>query len=401
MKRFWHSRLIRHSRLVTPPTWAVCTFVAFLLLFEWLAGVPLRGQLAVQPPELGFPAVLLIGLGTFVFGIYRVAAFNPYFRPAYREWLRLTAWRSPQPLPLGPITLTLADLGLLLLAAGLLWVRHPGISPFRIAVIFSAAYLLCLALGLQNSGPRGFGYAVIFGLGGVFMSVPDLLLESGILIATYLVAWGGLRLALIKLREIDAGAIERHLVMPTTTPLRSAEISPLFVGWPFGYLGPKRHVPHLSTFDAVCLSLLGGWSLASAMRFISYVQEPGPQTAENLRLLVVMSFGGASLLIFGRMLGCAVHHRPPISLLGRLATLRLIIPTYDRAFVAPFASLVLLWSLAPRMLANPGPPSILAMSSLLTAALLIGLVPGPSFRDWSLTCDCRIAPAKVPERPAK
>jgi hypothetical protein len=401
MKRFWYSRVVRHSRLVTPPTLALGTFAFFLFLFEWMGGVPRNGQLGVQTPEMGYPAVTVLLIGTVVFGIYRVAAFNPYFRPAYREWLKLTAWRSPQPLPLGPVTLTLGDLVLLTLAAGILWVRHPGVSPFLVAFLFSGSYLLCLAMALKNSGPRGFGYAVLFGLGGMMMSLTDPLLEAGVTVATYLVAWGGLRLALIKLRELDAGIVERYLVMPTTTPLRSAEISPLFVGWPFGYLGPKRNLPQLAVFDAVCVSVLGGWLLAAGMRLLGYLEDPGSETAENERVFVVIAFVAASMLICARVLGCAIHHRSPISLLGRLVTLRWIIPSHDRMFVAPLAGLVLLWWLSPRVLANQGPPSIVAASSLLTAALLVGLVPGPSFRDWSMTCECRIAPSKVPDRTVK
>jgi hypothetical protein len=89
-------------------------------------------------------------------------------------------------------------------------------------------------------------------------------------------------------------------------------------------------------------------------------------------------------------------HRPPISVFGRLATGRWIIPSYDRAFLAPVVGLVVLGSLLPHFIGINMHPSPLELPLVVTAVLLIALVPGPSFQTWSLTCESRIS-AKKPQ----
>ena len=37
----------------------------------------------------------------FAYGLWRVAAFHPCYRPGYREWLKTVAWNPQLPLPLG------------------------------------------------------------------------------------------------------------------------------------------------------------------------------------------------------------------------------------------------------------------------------------------------------------
>ncbi len=96
------------------------------------------------------------------------------------------------------------------------------------------------------------------------------------------------------------------------------------------------------------------------------------------------------------MLAFWINLRPPISILGRLATFRWVIPSYDRAFVAPIAGIVFLWGFAGRELFRPGSQSIVGVSILLTVALLVVFLPGPSLRTWALTSECRIVALKPP-----
>jgi hypothetical protein len=395
VKRLWYSEPVRNCRRVSPPPWPAAVFLFFLLAaeaFAWRLGVP---GLAVRPPEVGIPAILVLGLGTTFYGIYRVFGFHPNLRPRYREWLRITAWHSPQRLPLGPVTLTLMDGILLLVATALLWARHPTIPPLRAALIFSVSYLLSMAFALLTSGPRGFGYAVLFGIGGILMAASDLVLGIGIALTTYFVAWGGLRLALINLREVDTKSIERYFLRVAPRGIRAAEISTVFVGWPFGYLGPNRTLPHASAFDVVCLAGLAGWLLASFRVFFCYVVGPGV-TDEDLRLLGCLAYVGATMACGLRMLVFWINHRPPISVLGRLATFRWVIPSYDRAFAAPLAGMLVLWGFADLVLLRRGPPSLAGVSLLLTVALLVAFLPGPSLRTWALTSECRIVAQKPP-----
>ena len=83
-------------------------------------------------------------------------------------------------------------------------------------------------------------------------------------------------------------------------------------------------------------------------------------------------------------------YRPPISLLGRIATGRWIIPSYDRALVAPLAGLLIVGAALPRLISVSAQPSAFEMPILVTTVLLVVLLSGPTFRDWALTSECRI-----------
>jgi hypothetical protein len=115
-----------------------------------------------------------------------------------------------------------------------------------------------------------------------------------------------------------------------------------------------------------------------------------------LRLLGCLAYVGATMACGLRMLVFWINHRPPISVLGRLATFRWVIPSYDRAFAAPLAGMLVLWGFADLVLLRRGPPSLAGVSLLLTAALLVAFLPGPSLRTWALTSECRIVAQKPP-----
>ncbi len=396
MKRLWFSEPIRNCRLVTPPAWPTTIFFLLLLLAEWFIGGMGRGGLAVRIPELGIPALLILGVGTTLYGVYRVFGFHPNLRPKYREWLRGTAWHSPQPLPLGPVTLTLMDVVLLSLATALLWTRHPTIPPLRAVLIFSVGYLLSMALALVTSGPRPFGYAVIFGLGGMFMTMSDPVLACGIALTTYCVAWGVLRMALINLREVDPKKIERSFVQQPRG-IRAAEISTMYVGWPFGYLGPNRTLPYVAPFDVVCLAGLAGWLLAAFLIFYTNASD-SPVKSDDLRVWASIAYVAGTVGCLSRILAFTVNHRPPIRFLGRLATLRFVIPSYDRAFAAPIAGVLVLWGFSGLVLVRRAPPSIPGVAILLTIALIVAFLPGPSLRTWALTSECRIVGHAPPQQ---
>jgi hypothetical protein len=388
VKRFWYSEAIRNARLAFPPSWPLAIFGLFLLFFEYFFW-----QTEERIGGTDGPAIVVLQFGVSLYGVYRVAAFHPNLRPAYREWLRTTCWRSPQPLPLGSVTLTLTDALLLLSALGLMWYRHPERSPDLPIQFFAVAYLLCMAFALLTGGPRGFGYAVTFGLGGMMMSARSPALACGVALATYLVAWIGLRRALNDLRLIETSSIERWFVKQVPAGIRAADFSSVNVGWPFGHLAPNRTVPRLPAFDGVSISLLAGWLLASFLRFAD-VSDNRFRPSDDVKFFVVLAFFVATLLIVGRVFVHVLNHRPPIKVFGRLVTFRWIIPSYDCAFAAPLAGLLILWGVGPWMLQKPGPPSIVGVSVLLATALLVGLVPGPTFGNWMLTSECRIVPQK-------
>ena len=91
---------------------------------------------------------------------------------------------------------------------------------------------------------------------------------------------------------------------------------------------------------------------------------------------------------FGRLCYYLMIGMPPISLLGRVATGRLILPGYDKIFIAPVCAAGL-----ALVMANVHSP-IFTMpawagitSGFVSAVLLAG---GPTLADWKLTGEYRI-----------
>jgi hypothetical protein len=417
VKRWWYSPAIRNSRLVLPSTGFLVVYAGLLLFAEGLdwysrPEVTRFAQPRVQSPR-SLELIFLLG-GAVVYGVYRVIAFHPVFRPAYRNWLATTCWRSQQTLPLGPVSLTLTDAFLMLLATGLLFSQFSYLSPFLAVLFFAIAYLLLLTFSLLSSGPRAYAYAVLFGLGWVMTWGTQPTLACGIALATHLVAEFGLRRGLARVADQELkpapganrsefgkafAAFNNVSARTGASATERARRDPPNLGWPFGYLGPFLAPIRLPVFDAVCVALLAGWLLASLMSCVREIYGAGPSGEDAARNAALFAGFAATVVLGGRMLHLITNYRSSISLVGRLATFRCLIPSYDCAFVAPFAGLVLLTSLGPVLLGVTGEPSIVKVSSLLAVSLLVGLVPGPTQRDWILTSECRIVPMKPPQPP--
>jgi hypothetical protein len=85
---------------------------------------------------------------------------------------------------------------------------------------------------------------------------------------------------------------------------------------------------------------------------------------------------------------------PPLSLLGRVARRRPIIPGYDKVFVAPLLALLVAVPLgcvalaAAPILGGYGSETLLSAAVTLTWWILVGM--GPGLEAWRLTGNCRI-----------
>jgi len=328
------------------------------------------------------------------FGFYRATAFHPYFRESYRKWLITTCWRVGRPLPLGPVTLTFSDALLVALTTALLWHAHTTVPLFAVAGLFAAVYLLRIAFSLLREGPRGGGYAVAFGLLGmlIFGSEPEF--ACLVAVPTYLVAWLGLRRSLARLPHYEQGQLSK-LIASMNVPRGQRPAFQVASAWPFGYLAPHISAAGLPRFDATCIALLAGWTLfcltaASNERNAGFVLPD--REAAGFALLGWLLCGFS---VLARLSAYCISYPPPISLFGRLATGRWIIPGYDRALVAPIGGLLIWWWLAPALSEVLHVPTAIGLSISLTLALLAVLVPGPSYRDWVLASPCRMVPTKL------
>jgi hypothetical protein len=85
-----------------------------------------------------------------------------------------------------------------------------------------------------------------------------------------------------------------------------------------------------------------------------------------------------------------IGYAPPISLLGRLATGRLVIPGYDVVFAAPLAVAMVAW-LLPEAAVGIAVPSLIAIPVTAAIAVWLSLALPPRRAVWHYTGQHRIA----------
>jgi hypothetical protein len=356
--------MIRWLSVVVPP-WALAgavTFIflleAFFLTLEWRLNVPFHSF-----EDDGVFLRVLAFLAAF-YALFRVWAFHPALRSAYRNWLSLTPWTLKKPLPLGPVHLVLQDLLLLSIAVGLCWPRA-GIGSLAFVKAFLGCYVGALGFTHLKTGQKAWAYPIAFGVGFMilFVQTPLFFLFAGV---SYVVALLGLRasLACFPWREEP---LMQHLPGPMTNWMS--------LGWPFGRLGPRRS-KEFKLIDVFLTGLLAGWVV---FVFGSRLK------LENAAMATPFVFGAACCRIFLYCNG----YMPPLSLFGRLALGRLIIPGYDKVFLAPLVT-VLVCVAATTLPIWSGISHIVAVSIGVTASWWILFGMGPNLNTWRLTGSHRI-----------
>jgi hypothetical protein len=157
-------------RVVLPPWWSVILFAVGLVACELLAHWAMRGFEGwgvvnwddVQSREFAWlvhrPRDGWLAAGVIAYGLYRVMAMHPFYRPAYAEWLSQTPWHGRLPLALGAGVPRSA--GWLDLSVALVGVTRPfetGIP--RVGCVVSASLPGCIHRASASHGrdcPRVF-----------------------------------------------------------------------------------------------------------------------------------------------------------------------------------------------------------------------------------------------------
>src|SRR5262249_56326467 len=98
------------------------------------------------------------------------------------------------------------------------------------------------------------------------------------------------------------------------------------LGWPFDIIRPRDVAVSISYRDGLMLSLLLGWWMYVILQRI----DPQARFGANFVLVFIAQFA-----IAGRIGTYCWGYAPPISLWGRIFTLRWVIPGYDYVFLAP------------------------------------------------------------------
>jgi hypothetical protein len=299
---------------------------------------------------------------------------------AYQAWLAATPWTSRQPLPLGPIHLVLQDVVLVGCVVLLGWLNGDGWALY-IPQLFLAVYLLLLGKSLFWTGDWPWGYAVVFGVGLVVRLWHDLPAGLSAAVLTYAVGYLGLRRSLAHFPwTIQWSRLVGMLGITVNTESGAADI----LGWPYGRLAPRAASPPVGVplHHALLISALVGWWTFAGVSLVPNAED------QQLVLLFVLLF--VALAVPGIRFGIYCDgYAAPISLLGRLATGRWIIPGYDQVFVAPL--------LAVAAGSTLGGASVLlrldlvlALPVVIAVVLFLSLGLGPSLQVWRLTGNHRI-----------
>lgn len=361
--------LVAWLRAVSPPAWAV---LVFLFMYGLVEGMYLWVEQAfgVRDPEMLKVRDTIVLAAVVGYGLFRVAAFHPWYRKDYRGWLEQTCWSVIKPLPLGPVHLAVQDVLAVALLTFLLGdgpvSRH--FAPFA----FLLAYLGGLVLSTWMVGLVWTSFVLAAGLGLAVLLAKEGGFSLAWLAILYPIALAGLRGSLA-LFPWDTGqpAYQTDLVLESPQERQQRTL-----GWPFDYLDPRRHDYRIGYRDAILISLLAGW-----WAYVLGFHLPMP-ARPNVPLIAFMA--ALSIAFPGRLIRYCLAYWPPISLWGRICTGRWIIPRYDQVFVAPFTALVVGAALSG-LLIGLRLPQDAALSISVSAVLIIALTMGPSLSEWQLT----------------
>lgn len=368
-------------RQVLPPYWAIAAFVVTYAAAELAFRRPDLDGLP-ELPDFKVPRLMVVAVAALLYGCYRAAAFHPLCRQDYARWLQTTPWTPAKPLLLGPIHLIWADA----LGLGVLEIAALRLEPEFWAVplvAFFTGYLVPLALWFFNTGARRHGYAILFVL-GLALLTRHWTWAIGIELAAYVVGLVGLRRSLEQfpwpLEVYSKIRIETTMVPSDPNLLKDR------LGWPYSRLQPFAIEPAITCETGLLLSLLAAW-------YVYVIQAVFGNEATQIVA------GAYALTLIGTPVGRIVTYlagiRPPISLLGRLATGRPIIPGFDRVFVAPLAT-VACGVLIPAVLSNVGVNLGAALALAVGVMIWITTTRGPTLAEWRLTGNHRLSPGFGP-----
>ena len=207
---------------VYPPLWAVLIVLLFFAategLFWWTRlafGVSIDSVVGVL--QIRDSLILMSASG---YAAFRVCAFHPIFRPKYRAWLELMPWTADKPLPLGPVTLVVQDLVMLVLMRAIL--HDYQMLETSLPLVFLYSYVAVATAAIWASGERGIGLVLLFGGGAAIRSdwwTPWAALL--VLAACYGVVIYGMRRSLLAFPwTAEIAALRKHFVDARANQLR-------------------------------------------------------------------------------------------------------------------------------------------------------------------------------------
>lgn len=286
------------------------------------------------------------------YGLYRVIAFHPLFRKEYLAWLRLTPWQADLPLPLGPIGLAMGDfiiVGVLcLLLTDARPLRDPQLARLSASsgfLAFLQTHALMVTTTVWLTGPRKEAYLASFLLAlSVRVSGDSIFAALAIFVVGAFIAHQGLKGSLqlfpwqdtldwaarIKTgwkaqQQANGGQVFDGSTSPDRVPPRE-------LGWPFGVCSPYVAPEGIPRRDKLIATGLSGFWLHA------FLFNSPDEVVQGVSFLL-LPYGLIALIVM-RMTPFGGNHAWPISFLGRILTMRWIIPGYDCAVLGPLGILI-------------------------------------------------------------
>jgi hypothetical protein len=403
-------RRFTRFRQVAPPLPRTLAFlVGFIVIEGFLLyleqnNIPIGARLRVRPG-----AVILL-LACVQHGIVRVTSYHPAWNEEYRKWLIRTPWTNEKPLPLGPVELVWEDgvaIGSIIMLSRVL--PEPRAAQLLCAFLLSNLAALVVTFWLTRT--RAIGYAASFGLGLAVWYWQQPWICLGVATPVYVLAYEGLRRGLDRLprdssryrpgipgiiiaAEADSEKSKSNASLdrfmngdPTTLGLTGAPC-----GWPYDRL--MREVLRdrtISHWDATIGCALGGWWVHVGASFI-------PDRQNRLGVLLIGLMITTTICHLLRLGIYIQGYQSPLSLWGRIATTRWIIPGYDQVYIAPLATLFVGAATAGLSVVCGLPPDVGITAGLATTAL-VALIAPPRLRRWRLTGHHHIVVASSARKP--
>ena len=383
------ARIVRDQlRVVLPHTYYLSGLLLLYLLTDValvLVNVPLRWGWLPEGNRIAGQGMLYAAAA---YGSYRAIHFHPFLRPDYGKWLRHSPWTSKLPLPNGPVYLVWQD-AILLALATTLSMRSDQIHPLAAAAAFLACYLVVTALTLKLTSEGTYAFLVLMTIGGGVRAHERPIVAMTCLVVSYGFAAWGLRRSFRRFREWDLDYWEdRRSSDLVNDGEPGSKARDQQVGWPFGQLSPKSRRRPKSAPYGLAVAALCGWGthvgLHYALGGVAILADSKP-----LYLLVVGTFSG--ILAFLRLGIYCSGYGSPISLWGRLATFRWIIPSYDQVFATPLF-MVVAGLFGSSIFASLNVPFVYGAPLLLAVMVALAFTMPPSLDDWRLIGGHRVSP---------
>jgi len=309
-----------------------------------------------------------------VYGAYRVGRFHPLLRKEYQSWLLTTPWSAAQPAPLGPVHVVVQDAVIMAVIALLAWEAQAN-GPAIVVIAFELGYLAMLGFVLFHLRQLWLGYFLVFCAGLMLRLLPNYLMSIGVGLAAYSIVIFP-RFAGYPWSEEEHWSDALRKPREPYAPDKAYQL-----GWPFGRLGPRflseDRIPRL---DALVCAVLAGWILHVFAWW--QLTLPGGITLMFYLYFILV------ICIQSRLITYLPGYAPPISLLGRIRTGRIIVPGYDQVFIAPLTAIIV-----PALLniyRPAGIPDDVFHPTAVAAGLLAILGMGPDLKVWRLTGNHRI-----------